>query len=184
MIQRRRSDAELIRGARGGDENAWAALVDRYARLVYTIPLRVGLSPDSSVHVFHAVFARLLENLNQVHDTDSLVDWLLRTTTREARRLRAGVAVSPRVDALSTIGDIALSDETVQRWQRQQMVREATEQLPERCRRLMQAILFTQNPPSRSELARRLNIPEGRVSAEQARCFEALQKILEAWDFE
>ncbi|MFQ5593662.1 MAG: RNA polymerase sigma factor [Anaerolineae bacterium] len=183
MVERRRPDAELLRGARGGNEEAWAALVDRYSRMVYAIPLRVGLSPDSSANVFHAVFSRLLSELSSVRDTDTLVAWLLQTTTSEARRLRAGVAFSPHVDALSTIDELPVSDEIVQRWQRQQIVREATEQLPERCRRLLDAVLYTENPPPLSELARRLNIPEGRVSAERALCFEALKEILEAWRF-
>lgn len=152
--------------------------------MVYAIPLRVGLSPDSSVRVFHAVFSRLLEQIDNVRNTEALVDLLLRTTINEARRLRGGVAVSPRVDALSTIGRVPLSDDTIQRWQRQQIVREATEQLSERCRRLLNSVLYTEDPPSRSELARRLNFPQGRVSAEQARCFEALQEILEAWGFD
>jgi RNA polymerase sigma factor (sigma-70 family) len=184
MVERRRSDAELLRKARGGDEEAWAALVGRYARLVYAIPLRVGLSPDSSAHTFHAVFSRLLEELGNVRDTETLVTWLVRTTVDEARRLRGGVALSPRVDALSTIGQIPLGDETIQRWQRQQIIREAMEQLPERCQRLLSAVLFAENPPSRSELARRLNIPEARVSAEQSRCIEGVLDILEAWGFE
>lgn len=183
MIQHWRSDAELLRRARGGDEEAWEALVDRYARLVYAIPLRVGLSPDSSARVFHTVFGRLLEDLDQVRDTDTLVNWLCQTTTNEARRLRGGVAVSPRVDALSTIQQVPVSDETLQHWQRQQMIREAIEQMSERCKRLLNGVLF-EPPLSRSALARRLNIPEGRVSAEQARCFEMLQEILETWDFE
>ncbi|MFQ5341683.1 MAG: RNA polymerase sigma factor [Anaerolineae bacterium] len=184
MVERRRPDAELLRGARSGNAQAWAALVDRYSRMVYAMPLRVGLSPDSSANVFHAVFSRLLQELGGIRDTDTLVAWLLQTTISESRRLRAGVAFSPHVDALSTIGELSVSDETVQRWQRQQIVREATEQLPERCRRLLEAVLYTESPPSPSELARRLNIPEGRVSAEQALCFEALTEILETWNFE
>lgn len=184
MVKRRPSDADLLHRARDGDEDAWAALVDRYSRLVYAIPLQVGLSPDSSIHIFHAVFRRLLEILDNVHDTETLIDWLLQITTNEARRLRGGVAVSPRVDALSTIEQIPVDDKTIQRWQRQQMVREATEQLSERCRRLLDAVLYTENPPSHSALAHRLNIPVDRVSAEQARCFEALQEVLETWDFE
>ncbi len=184
MVERRRSDAELLRGARSGDDDAWSALVSRYGRLVYVIPLRVGLSPDSSAHIFHAVFSRLLGELKNIRDTDTLVAWLVQTTTEEARRLRGGVALSPRVDALSTIRQTPVSDETIQHWQRQQFIREAVEQLPERCQRLLEAVLYTERPPSQSELARRLNISEGRVSAERARCFEALLEILEAWHFE
>lgn len=184
MAKHRRSDAELLRRARGGDEKAWADLVDRYGRLVYAIPLRLGLSSDSSANIFHTVFRRLLEELNSIRDSDALVNWLLQTTTNEVRRLRGGVAVSPHVDALSSIGQTPLSEDTVQSWLKQQTIREATEQLSERCQRLLAAVLYAETPPSRSELAYRLNIPESRVGAEQARCFEALLEILETWDFE
>lgn len=159
-------------------------LVDRYSRLVYAIPLRLGLSPDSSANIFHAVFRRLLEELDTVQGRDSLIHWLVSTTTNEARRLRGGVAVSPRVDALSTISQSPVSDDLIEQWQRQQVIREAIDRLPERCQRLLRSVLYTREPPSRSELAYRLNIPEVRVTAEQARCMEALHKILEAWGFE
>lgn len=184
MVRHRRSDAELLRKARGGDSAAWTALVDRYGRLVYAIPLQLGLTPDSSANIFHAVFRYLLESLDHVRDTDTLVEWLLQTTTNEVRRLRGGVMLSPHVDALTSIGEAPVSEETIQGWLRQQTVREATEQLSERCQRLLGAVLYTQNPPGQPELARRLNIPERRVSAEQALCFEALLEILETWDFE
>lgn len=184
MVRRRRSDADLLRGARGGDEEAWSALVDRYARLVYAIPLRIGLPPDSSVNIFHTVFRRLLENLDEVRDSDALMSWLVQATTSEARRLRGGVAMSPRVDALSSIAEKPLGEDTIHNWMRQQIVREATQQLSERCQRLLDAVLYSETPPSSPELAHRLNLPEPRVSAERARCFEALLEILEAWDFE
>jgi RNA polymerase sigma factor (sigma-70 family) len=184
MIEPRRSDTELLRKARDGDQEAWETLVDRYSRLVYAIPLRLGLSPDSSANIFHAVFRQLLEELDIVHSRGDLVHWLVNTTADEARRLRGGVAMSPRVDALSTISQSPVSDELVRRWQRQQVIRDAINRLPERCQRLLRTVLYTREPPSHAELAFRLNIPEVRVSAEQARCMEALQEILEAWGFE
>lgn len=184
MVKQRRSDAELIRRARSGDQDAWAALVDRYSRLAYAVPLQLGLSPDSSANIFHNVYRLLLENLDNVRDTKSLVNWLLHTTVNEVRRLRGGVMVSPRVDAISSIEQSPFSEETVEQWLQQQTAREATQQLSERCQRLLDAVLYTQDPPPKPELARRLNIPESRVSAEQALCFESLLDVLEAWDFE
>ena len=43
-----RSDAELVQKCRSGDETAWNELVDRYQRLIYTIPRRAGLSESQA----------------------------------------------------------------------------------------------------------------------------------------
>ena len=51
------SDAELVTRCRSGDQAAWNALVDRYARYVYAIATRVyRLGPEDSEDVFQEVF--------------------------------------------------------------------------------------------------------------------------------
>jgi len=183
MIEKRRSDAELIRAARRGDQSAWNILVERHARLVYAIPLRLRLAPDSATNVFHAVFTQLLYNLGRIRESDDLVTWLAEAALRESKRLRFGVHLSPRLDALSTIRGMPIDEETLRRWEDQQLVRDAVSQLPERCQRLLSIVLFTDHPVPATDLARRLNIPEGRVGPERARCFEMLREVLDAWGF-
>ena len=53
------SDAELVARCRAGDEQAWAMLVDRFARYVYAIAVQgYRLSEQDSEDVFQEVFAR------------------------------------------------------------------------------------------------------------------------------
>ena len=49
-------DEQLIDACRNGDEGAWNALVERYERLVYTVPTRYGLTPAEIDDVFQSVW--------------------------------------------------------------------------------------------------------------------------------
>jgi len=51
------SDAELAAAAQRGQPAAWAALVRRYQRLVFSIARRHRLNPDDAGAVFDSVFA-------------------------------------------------------------------------------------------------------------------------------
>ena len=42
------TDPQLIRACLAGEEAAWRTLVVRYERLIYSIPLRYGLSVDDA----------------------------------------------------------------------------------------------------------------------------------------
>ena len=59
-----RSDAELVRACVEGDQHAWEQLVQRYQRLVYSIPRRAGLDEEASADVFQRVFTSLVEHLD------------------------------------------------------------------------------------------------------------------------
>src|SRR3954469_100969 len=73
------SDAALLRACRGGDQDAWTTLVNRYQRLIYTIPRRAGLDEQAAADVFQRVFASLVEHLDTLTDPDRLRAWLVTT---------------------------------------------------------------------------------------------------------
>ena len=52
-----------MRRCRARDEDAWKALLDRYAGLIYSIPLRRGLGRDAADEIFQSVAATLVERL-------------------------------------------------------------------------------------------------------------------------
>ena len=80
-----KSDTELVAACREGRAWAWEALVDRYKRLIYSIPLRAGLSADDAADVFQTVFARLVEHLHAIREPQALAAWLITTAKRSAR---------------------------------------------------------------------------------------------------
>jgi RNA polymerase sigma factor (sigma-70 family) len=74
------SDAELVTRCRAGDQSAWEALVDRYARYVHAIVTRVyRLDPHDAEDAFQDVFARIFERLDTLRDVDALRPWIAQT---------------------------------------------------------------------------------------------------------
>jgi hypothetical protein len=43
-----RTDRELVAACVSGDEQAWNELIDRYNRLIFSIPLKQGLDRDQA----------------------------------------------------------------------------------------------------------------------------------------
>jgi hypothetical protein len=46
------SDSRLIRACLTGNEHAWAALIDKYKNLMYSIPVKYGASPEDAADIF------------------------------------------------------------------------------------------------------------------------------------
>ena len=50
-----RTDAQLVRDCLAGNEQAWCALIDKYKKLIYSIPVKWSLSRDDANDIFQAV---------------------------------------------------------------------------------------------------------------------------------
>jgi len=74
-----KSDAELVEACRRGVETAWNALVERYQRLIITIPRRAGLSEEQAADVFQEVFLTLFEKLNEIEQPERIRSWMVTT---------------------------------------------------------------------------------------------------------
>ena len=184
-------DAALVERCRRGERAAWAALVRRYQRLVYTVPRRAGLSDAEAADVFQLSFARLVEHLPRLTDPGRVRAWLVTTARREtwrvleqARRFArpAGApdaADDDAEDPLAQLPDAApLPDDLLAALQEQDRVRRAVERLDERSRRFVE-LHFLQDPPlAYAEIAARLGIAEGSIGPTRARCLERLRRIL------
>jgi RNA polymerase sigma factor (sigma-70 family) len=77
----------LVTRARGGDQEAWDTLVERYAPLIWSICRRHRLGDDDAADVGQAVWLRLVEQLAKVRDPNALAGWLATTTRRECIRV-------------------------------------------------------------------------------------------------
>ena len=179
-----RSDSELVAACRRGEEEAWQALVLRYQRLIYTIPIRAGLDADTAGEVFQHTFIMLYQSLPAIDHTDRIRAWLVTTAKRETIRLvRKEAKVPIRVstddeEAQETPADQLLPAEAVQRLEEEHMVRAALEQLGERCRTLLTLLYFQESSPSYVDVAAALQIPTGSVGPYRARCLQQLRERL------
>ncbi len=181
--------SELVEACISGDGRAWEILLERYQRLIYSIPIQAGLSRADAAEVFQTVCIKLLRKLSTLRDQTRLAKWIITTTSREswrlARRRKNDHFSAPPPDAENPydLSDIAaalpLPDEEQETIERQQRVRESVEALNERCRRLITLLFLTQEEPSYEEVARQMQMPIASIGPTRARCLEKLRKALD-----
>lgn len=182
------SDAELISACKTGEEAAWDALVDRYERLVYTIPARYGLTPAEVSDVFQSVWLALLKNLENLRQPDRVAAWLVTTTRRECWERRRGVnyerVITAELDGqlVKQKSDEPSPDEIVATYERHEALRQAMDRLDDRCGRLLNLLYFDPDIPSYADVAETLSMPIGSIGPLRARCLKKLRKILEKSD--
>jgi RNA polymerase sigma factor (sigma-70 family) len=184
----KRTDAELLRDCRRGQETAWEVLVKRYQRLIYAIPRRAGLDEDQAAEIFQEVFAALLEKLDGIEQPERLHAWLVTTAKRKTWRFisrRKAAAVASFYDdedegqALLQIPDNApLPDADLQKLEEQHRVRTALAALDERCRQLLTLLFYAPEPPPYSEVARIIGTTEGSIGPTRARCLQKMLKLI------
>ena len=187
------SDESLVLACRRGEADAWEALVNRYQRLIYTIPRRAGLDEDQAAEVFQRTFARLLENLNWIRQPERIHAWLVTTARRETLQLireqRAERSFSRAEDLDNGLKSEAVPDdkplpnETLERLEEQHLIRMAIAAMDQRSRDLLTLLYYHPDPLSYAEIASVLDIPEGSVGPTRARCLEKLRRLLEREGF-
>src|SRR6266480_3513543 len=106
------SDARLVALCRGGDEDAWSTLVDRFSRYVYAIAVQAFRLPEHDAEdVFQEVFARAYANLHKLRDDNAIRPWLAQLTRRLCLdTLRAGARVQPE-----ELPEPSVADDTIER---------------------------------------------------------------------
>lgn len=176
-------DPELVRACLDGEEAAWKELVARYSRLVYSIPLRYGLSSIDADDVFQNVFLIVHRRLHTLKHKDLLASWLITITHREANRLGQKLPSFAELDDSLSDGADPPQD-LVERWERQHLVHQALAQMEPRCRDILTTLFLDSTPTSYQALAARLGITAGSIGPTRARCFKKLQAILLAMGIE
>ena len=62
------NDTKLVKACLSGDEEAWSLLIDKYKALIYSIPVKYGLSREEAADVFQATCVELLVRLPDLRD--------------------------------------------------------------------------------------------------------------------
>ena len=177
------SDKRLIEACRSGDQGAWEALITRYERLVYTVPSRYGLTQAEINDVFQSVWLALLRNLETIRQPDRVSAWLVTTARRECWERRRGVDYERTVssDTEQLISDKSADDptpeEVVADFENHQNLREAVEQLDERCQKLLWHLYYDSEHPSYKDVADILDIPIGSIGPLRVRCLRKLRTV-------
>jgi RNA polymerase sigma factor (sigma-70 family) len=177
-------DEKLVKECLAGNEEAWATLIQKYKRLIYSIPFKYGASPDDSADIFQAVCFELFSELQNLRKIESLRSWIITVTVHKSFHWKkqqrpqdveidgmesdANEPVEPGDSIPEVLADI----------EQQQIVREAIGKLPKRCAQLV-TLLFYEHPPlPYAEVAGRLGLATGSIGFIRGRCLTKLQKIL------
>ncbi|MDT8304661.1 MAG: sigma-70 family RNA polymerase sigma factor [Anaerolineae bacterium] len=177
------SDAQLVAACRHDEAEAWDELIARYERLVYTIPLRYGLSPAEAEDVFQTTWMALLEKLATLNEPDRVSAWLV-TTARRATWDRRRGAENERTESFNPAElpdgmSNATPEEIVAEFQLQQRARQALAKLGERCRRLLYYLYQDHDDPTYADIAQIMGMTTGSIGPTRARCLEKLRALLE-----
>jgi RNA polymerase sigma factor (sigma-70 family) len=173
-------DPEIIGLCLNGDSKAWEALIRRYRRLIYSIPVKFGFQTADAADVFQSVCVKMLEHLGTLKDESKVSAWLITTTRRQCIQLRAyKQRESSTDDSFEEPLDPAENLEEVQiEVQQQQTIRDAVRQLPDRCRKLIEMLYFDSNERSYEEIAETMEMPIPSIGPTRARCLEKLKAKL------
>jgi RNA polymerase sigma factor (sigma-70 family) len=171
---------ELVTRAQDGDQQAWDALVERYAPLIWSICRRHRLGGADAEDAAQAVWLRLVDHLDKIRDPAAIAGWLATTTRRECCRvLRAAgrpQAAWPSPDAEAIPDEQApTAEQELLAAERHAALREALAHLTPREQRLI-AILTADPPLPYAEISVRLGIPVGSIGPTRSRCLDKLRR--------
>jgi RNA polymerase sigma factor (sigma-70 family) len=170
------SAADLVARCRGGDQEAWTELVERFSRYVYAIAVQgFRLREADAEDVFQEVFARVYERLDTLRSDEAIQPWIAQLTRRLCvDRLRAGsreeasedleATLAPDEDALARVDD-ALD------------VHEALGGLSGNCREILDR--FFARDESYRTIGEALELPAGTIASRISRCLGKLREELE-----
>ena len=165
-------DRELIEQCLSGDQNAWSGLVHRYQRLVYSVAYTLCPQRDEVSDVFQQVWLELYQHLADLRSPEALPAWLITVTRRKA------YAVMYQRGAEPLDSDIPDAPQDLTSIEEEHALERGLEQLPERCRRLIDLLYFRVDEPSYAEIAKAMDMPIPSIGPTRARCLEKLRKLL------
>ena len=171
---------DLVARARSGDKQAWDALVERYAPLIWSICRRHRLGAADAGDVSQSVWLRLVGQLDKIRDPAALPGWLATTTRRECRQvLRAARGSRPVAYVLDVenLPDVlaGTTEQEVLAAERHAALRRAFSALDPFSQQLI-ALLIQDPPVPYAEISATLGIAVVSIGPYRGRCLEKLRR--------
>jgi len=175
------SDRDLIRGCRKGKVESWRRLLDKYERIVFSIPRRYGLSMDDASDVTQLTFTILVESMDKLPEDSKLGGWLTTVARRHTWRVlernrRQGVDKYAVLD--ESIPSPAGAD-PLESWELTEWLDQGLSKLSAACRTLLFALYLDPEQPSYAQVAARLDMAVGSVGPTRMRCLERLRRVID-----
>jgi RNA polymerase sigma factor (sigma-70 family) len=171
------TDGQLFERFRtGGEEEAFAALVQRHGPMVLGVCRRVLHDRHDAEDAFQATFLILLRKTASIAQPERLGNWLYGVAYNTARNARLQRARRAAAEGRARELTAARSPAPVAEDQSQPWLDEELSRLPEKYR--LPIVLCALHGRSRDEVARQLGCPEGTLSSRLARARELLRRRL------
>jgi len=182
------ADAVLVRACLDGDAEAWTAVMGKYKRLIYSIPIKFGAQPDDAAEIFQAVCADLVAELPRLRRHEALKPWLMRVTRHKTLHWKTQIRRESLWSQADDASDaLAMTDgagaKLLEDVQREQALRDAIASLPPRCREMVRLLFYEQPPLPYNEVARRLGLATGSIGFIRGRCLKKLRARLKTAGF-
>ena len=175
-------DRDLILDCRNGDVGAWQRLLDRYERLVFSVPRRYGLSREDAADITQLTFTILFQSMDTLPEDSTLGAWLTTVARRHTWRLldrkrREGAGGYERSnEGTSMLANTGTDD--VERWELAEWLDHGLLLVGRPCRDLLSALYLDPEEPSYAEVAARLGMAVGSVGPTRIRCLKRLRQVL------
>jgi RNA polymerase sigma factor (sigma-70 family) len=181
------SDDRLVRACLDGNEQAWAALIEKYKNLIYSVPLKYGASQSDAADVFQSVCVKLFSELPRLRQSAALRGWLLAVTTHETfhthkKQRRRGEQTLTEFDE-TQLGTDPRATPVIEEAEREQVLRDAVRSLSPRCQEIVRLLFYEEPPVPYRDLAKRLGLATGSIGFIRGRCLKHLQRALEKAGF-
>jgi RNA polymerase sigma factor (sigma-70 family) len=178
-----RTDRELVASCLSGDEQAWSELIDRYNRLIFSIPLKQGLTRDEAADIFQAVCLDLVAELPRLRDPQALPAWLIQTTLHKVSKWRRRndryVPDEGTYTENAPAPEADMPDALIREVQQTQALRDAVAALSDRCQRMVQMLFFETPARPYKDVASALGVATGSIGFLRGRCLDRLRSALE-----
>jgi RNA polymerase sigma factor (sigma-70 family) len=176
----------LVRECLKGNEEAWAALIDKYKKLIFSIPVKYGFSTDGAADIFQAVCLELLTELPKLRKPAALPKWIMQVTAHKCIHRKR---LQRRTDQLDDNKDVKAepvpprAEAILREAEEEHKLRQAMAELPPRCRDLVHMLFFEEHPREYRQIAQSLGIAVGSIGFIRQRCLEKLRRRLEEMGF-
>jgi RNA polymerase sigma factor (sigma-70 family) len=170
---------DLVTGARKGDQQAWDALVERYAPLIWSICRHYRLSRADAEDVGQRVWLQFVNHLGAIRDPAALPGWLTTTTRRECNRV---VRAARGPQAAGQLPDGDLPDKQTRTAEQELLAAERCAALREAftclspSRQQLMAMLIEDPPVRYTEISARLGIPVSSIGPTRRRCMDQIRR--------
>jgi RNA polymerase sigma factor (sigma-70 family) len=181
-------DDRLVSECLKGHQEAWAALLDKYKNLIFSIPIKLGLYEDAA-DIFQAVCLDLLTGLPKLRQPRALPKWLMQTcyhhclASRRKSEKQVQLSDENEEDLAADENVASLPHELLVEVEQAQMVRDALSELSPRCEHMIRMLFFETPPRPYEEVAKELGIATGSIGFIRGRCLGKLKRELEEKGF-